>query len=138
MAAVMRENWLELQGLGHELLLAWAPWARDDAEGKHSWNVRPRVDRGYHGDPPREFFVVDKIVAPFRLAAIRVKRFPWQARDQDKWDALWWEVASRYYLGEQDPGMMAEQMGWSEQRVLANLVAFGALVEREFRDLTRR
>lgn len=121
MAAVMSEiikDELALEGLGHDLLEAWAPWARDDrGEGSHSWSVKPRIDRGYHGNPPDDFWVVDKIVAPQR---------------RDKTNA--WAVVSRFYLGEQDEGMIARDLVWSAARVRMNLLAFCGLVEREYRD----
>lgn len=121
MSAVMVETDLEPHGLGHELLLEWAPWARDDNEGERkSWAVRPRVDHGYHGDPPDRFFIVDKIVAPHRV-------------QKDSY----WKCVSAYYLGERCALEIASGMpGWSERAVLANIIGFGALVEREFRDYT--
>jgi len=108
---------VEPDGLGHELLIAWAPWARDDRDESHSWSVQPRLDPGYHGDPPAEFFVVDKIVAPHR-------------RDKTNY----WHVVGRYYLGESEPRWIAKELDWSVSRVLMNLCAFSALVEREYRD----
>lgn len=118
MSAVMKDVF-RLEGLGHELLLEWAPWARDDRDGE-SWgqSVGPRVARGYHGDPPKNFFVVDKIVAPHRVEK-----------------SSYWIVVSMFYLGERAEWEIARELGWSEQRVLMNLAAFGGLVEREFRDL---
>lgn len=118
MAAVLAE--IRLEGLGHELLLEWAPWARDDNEGKHSWAVKPRVQAGYHGDPPERFFVVDKIVAPHR-------------RDRSNY----WQVVGAFYLGERAEWEIAKELGWSEQRVLMNLAAFCGLVEREYLDMRR-
>lgn len=109
---------IKLEGLGHELLLNWAPWARDDSEERHSWSVRPRVDRGYHGDPPDQFWVVDKIVGPHR-------------RDRTPY----WNVVSRWYLGEVAMHLIVKEMGWSETRVMMNLVAFASMVEREYRDM---
>lgn len=123
MSAVMVEP-LEPQGLGHDLLLEWAPWARDDKDGEsHSWSVKPRVDPGYHGDPPANFFVVDKIVAPHR-------------RDKSSY----WKATSAYYLGERAPWEIATLLGpsWSERRVLINIIEFGVLVEREWRDYTEQ
>lgn len=124
MSALAIEAGLDLEpnGLGHDLLTEWAPWARDDKDGeKASWSVKPRVDPGYHGDPPNTFFVVDKIVAPHR---------------RDK--SVHWKTVSAYYLGERAPWEIAGLLGprWSERDVLSNIVAFGALVEREFRDYT--
>ncbi len=111
-------------GLGHDLLLEWAPWARDDNEGEagHSWASEERVDRGYHGDPPNNFYIVDKIVAPQR---------------KDK--TVFWTVTAMYYLGERSVGQISKILGsanWSESRVLLNLCGFAALVEREWRDYT--
>jgi hypothetical protein len=112
---------LEPSGLGHELLIEWAPWARDDNEGgRHSWSVKPRVDPGYHGDPPDNFWVVDKIVAPHR-------------RDR----TVYWRCASGYYLGERNVPELAHVLNWSEEHVLLNVIQFGALVEREWRDYTQ-
>jgi hypothetical protein len=114
------ERQLEPNGLGHELLLEWAPWARDDREGGgHSWSVKPRVDPGYHGDPPKNFYIVEKIVAPHQ---------------RDKTD--YWRAVSRWYLGEASPDWIARQLGWSELRVRSNVIVFCALVEREWRDYT--
>ena len=118
MATVERE--LEICGLGHDLLYAWAPWARDDHEGERkSWAVKPRVDHGYHGDPPKNFFIVDKIVAPHRVQK----------------DA-YWRVTSAFYLGERSIWEIADLLGWSEERVQVNIVVFCGLVEREWRDYT--
>ena len=122
MAAVMRET-LEPNGLGHELLLEWAPWARDDNDDgkRQAWASDQRVERGYHGDPPENFWIVDKVVAP-------------QRKDR----TVFWTVTAMYYLGERSPYQIAKILGseWSERRVLLNLCGFGALVEREWRDYT--
>lgn len=108
----------EPRGLGHDLLIEWAPWARDDGDGeRHSWAVKPRVAKGYHGDPPDNYWIVDKIVAPHR-------------RDRSSY----WKVVSAYYLGERPTWEIATQLEWSERRVLFNLAAFCGLVEREFGD----
>lgn len=116
MSAVLAE--FRPQGLGHELLLEWAPWARDDSDGeRHSWALKPRVDPGYHGDPPPNFWVVDKIVAPHR-------------RDKSPY----WLVCGAFYLGERAEWEIAKTLGWSEQRVLMNLAAFCCLIEREYLD----
>lgn len=121
MAAQMMETTteLKLEGFGHELLENWAPWARDDSEGHHSWNMKTSTGRGYWGDPPDEYWIVDKIVAPHR-------------RDKSNY----WLCVSRYYLGERALWEITKELGyhWPEKRVLLNLVAFGALVEREYRD----
>jgi hypothetical protein len=110
---------LDPSGLGHDLLVDWAPWARDDSDERHSWAVKPRIDHGHHGTPPDEFWVVDKIVAPHR-------------RDETSY----WKAVSRYYLGERSYEEIARDIGrdWSVNRVRINLVAFCALVEREFGD----
>jgi hypothetical protein len=118
MNAVAVEVRMELEGLGHELLMEWAPWARDDGDGsRHSWALKPRVDPGYHGDPPKNFFVVDKIVAPHRV----------------KKDT-YWKAASAFYLGERGLPEIGRSLGWSEGHVMTTLIVFAALVEREFRD----
>lgn len=122
MSAVTDDVVLEPSGLGHELLLQWAPWARDDNEGaRHSWSVKPRVDIGYHGDPPENFWIVDKIVAPHR-------------RDRSSY----WKVVSAVYLGERAVWEAADLLGWSERRARMNLLAFCGLVEREWRDYTEQ
>jgi len=125
MAAVMNDYTLEPNGLGHDLLLEWAPWARDDNDdgARHTWSSEARENRqrGYHGDPPSNFFIVDKIVAP-------------QRKDR----TAFWTVTAMYYLGERSPYQIAKILGgdWSERRVLLNICGFGALVEREWRDYT--
>ena len=116
----MATDEIDLTGsLGHRLLAEWAPWARDDRDGE-SWgqSVGPRMPRGYHGDPPKNFFIVDKIVAPHRVE-----------RSQ------YWTVVAMFYLGQRPDWEIARELGWSEQRVAFNLAAFAALVEREFKDL---
>jgi hypothetical protein len=121
-SALAIEVVLEPQGMGHELLVEWAPWARDDNDGERkSWAVKPRIDHGYHGDPPENFWIVDKIVAPHR-------------RDR----SAYWKAVSGFYLGERAPWEIASLLGpaWNERRVLVNIVEFGALVEREWRDYT--
>lgn len=119
MAAVMVEDSVELGGMGHDLLCIWAPWARDDNEGGHSWAMGPRVAKGYHGDPPDEFWIVDKIVAPHR---------------RDK--SVYWNVTSRFYLGERSFTEIRIELGpsWPEKRIRFNLAIFCSLVEREYRD----
>ncbi len=114
---------LEPSGLGHDLLVEWSPWARDDSEGRHSWHVKPRVDHGYHGDPPENYWLVDKIVAPHR-------------RDR----SVYWLVVSRWYLGEKSYAQIALDLGphWPEKRIRLNLVCFCELVAREFLDMRAR
>src|SRR5690606_38702134 len=63
-SAVMVAELLYPSGLGHDLLCEWALFARDDREeGAASWSVKPRVDRGWHGDPPDRWYVVNRIVS---------------------------------------------------------------------------
>ena len=111
---------LEPSGLGNDLLVEWAPWARDDAEDRHSWSVKPRVDHGYHGDPPDNFWITDKIVAPHR---------------RDK--SVYWLIVSRWYLGEKSYAQITLDLGrhWPEKRIRLNLVSFCELVQREFLDI---
>lgn len=123
MAAVLaNENDLLIpQGLGHDLLTTWAPWARDDRDERHSWAVKPRVMRGYWGNPPDEYWIVDKIVAPHR-------------RDGKPH----WRLVARWYLGEKSAHQISMELGrkdWPEKRVLMNLVIFCSLVEREYLDV---
>jgi hypothetical protein len=113
----------EPSGLGHDLLLDWAPWARDDRREEPSWSAewsgRPRIDHEYGGDPPEDFWIVDKIVAP-------------QRRD----GTTYWHVASRFYLGEKSYAQITIDLGknWPEKRVRLNLVCFAELVGREYLD----
>jgi hypothetical protein len=101
----------EPSGLGHDLLLDWAPWARDDRREEPSWSAewsgRPRIDHEYGGDPPEDFWIVDKIVAP-------------QRRD----GTTYWHVASRFYLGEKSYAQITIDLGknWPEKRVRFNLI----------------
>lgn len=107
----------QLCGLGHELLLEWAPWVRDDNEGRASWAVKPRVGKAYHGDMPRRIAFVDKIVATHR------REHP-----------PYWRAVSRYYLGQRALWEIARDLGWSEERVLTTLIVFCGVVEREYND----
>lgn len=118
MAAVMTEI-LEPEGLGHDLLTEWAPWVRDDNEGRASWAVKPRIQAGYHGDMPRRLQLVDKIVARHRLE-----------------NRQHWRVVARFYLGGRAIWEIARELDWSDDRVATTLIVFCSLVEREFRDST--
>lgn len=123
MAAVMNRlptaQWigLEPQGLGHELLLEWAPWVREDREPSASWSVKPRVDHGYHGDPPERVNKVDKIVARIRLEHHHYYR-----------------VISRYYLDQLLPHQMAAVLGYTEGWTRSMILAACGLVEMRYRD----
>lgn len=121
MSAVMDDiASMQPEGFGHELLLEWAPWARDDnAEGGHSWSVKPRVDPGYHGDPPERFFVVNRIVAEHK-------------REQ----AHFWAVVSRWYLGEQPLWLICRELDRGDWWVLQKVCWAAELVGREYRDYT--
>ena len=120
MVSVRHTQWgnLEPEGLGHDLLLEWAPWARDDREGGHSWSVKPRVDPGYHGDPPSRVDRVDRIVARIGLEQPR-----------------YYNVICHVYLGEKSYGDAARDLhmtqGWLRTMVLASC----GLVEIRYRDL---
>lgn len=119
MIAVMVAELLYPSGLGHDLLCEWALFARDDREeGAASWSVKPRVDRGWHGDPPDRWYDVNRIIS--RL----LKDHP----DYRK-------VVKPFYLGERAPWEIARQIGRSEQGVLVTLCHVVALVEREYRDM---
>lgn len=125
---------LEPCGLGHDLLWEWAPWARDDSDGRSSWNVKPRLGRGYWGDPPPNFKIVDKIVAPYRAAKQKLLKEPWEVTEWDRENAYWWEPVAQYYLGLHQPIEIASALGWSELRVCTVLCLFCGQVEREFKD----
>lgn len=116
----MSTQWqgFELQGLGHELLLEWSPWARDDREEGHSWHVRPRVDRGFHGTPPDRVMRVDKIVA-----RIRIEHPPY------------YRVVARYYLDELQPWQMTQVLGQTQGWIRTMLLAACGLVELRYRDV---
>lgn len=109
-------NGLEPRGLGHDLLTEWAPWVREDREGRHSWHVKPRVDRGYHGMPPDRVLKVDKIVARIRL------EYP-----------TYYRVIARYYLDELLPWQMADTLKATEGWIRAMLLAACGLVEMRYR-----
>lgn len=122
MSAVMVERsktqWqgLEPQGLGHDLLVEWAPWTREDREGGASWSIKPRVDRGYHGMPPNRVLRVDKIVAGIRIE-----------------HPAYYRVIARYYLDELLPWQMAETLNATEGWVRTMLLAACGLVEMRYR-----
>lgn len=111
------ERTLEPHGLGHELLLEWAPWVRDSRDDRNRWSVKPRIGKGYDGDMPERVQIVDKIVARQKL------------RNHSDW-----AVVSRYYLGNYDIPFVARDLGWAENRVRVRLLAVCGLVEREYRD----
>ena len=122
MAAVMQQTskqWqdLEPQGPGHDLLLEWAPWYREDRESGHSWHVKPRVDRGYHGDPPERIVRVERIVARMKLT-----------------HKPYYSVVTRYYLDELQPWQIVATMGNTEGWVRTMLLAACGLVEMRYRD----
>ena len=108
---------LEPSGLGHELLSEWCGWYRDDREGRHRWHVTPRVDRGYHGDPPERVFRVERIVARIKIDHHR-----------------YYSVIARYYLDQLLPHQIAPKLyiteGWCRSMILA---ACG-LVEIRYRE----
>jgi hypothetical protein len=111
---------LEPSGLGHDLLTEWAPWANDDREDRHSWSVKPRIDRGYHGTPPDNYWVTDKILAPHRV-------------DKD----IYWRLVARWYLDGKTYDQITRDLGpsWPEKRIALSLVQICAKVEREFLDI---
>ncbi len=113
---------LEPEGLGHDLLTEWGLWMRDNREGRESWAVRPRVDRGYHGDPPERVRFVDKLIARHRL------------RHHEQWS-----VVSRFYLSDYEPWQISRELGrrhWPEARIRTILLAVCGMIEREYRDWT--
>lgn len=120
MAAALMTEQLEPSGLGHDLLREWAPWARDDNEGRASWSVKPRVDPAYWGDPPERWYIVNRIVSKLLASNSDFRR-----------------VVKRYYLGGYEPWEIARKLGWSEVRVRTVLCVCCGLVEREYRDWTR-
>jgi hypothetical protein len=111
----MQWNGLEPEGLGHDLLTEWAPWQREDGESGASWSVKPRIDRGYHGDPPDRVMVVDKIVARIRM-------------DHHNY----YRVISRYYLDELAPWQMVQTLNATEGWVRTMLLAACGLVELRY------
>lgn len=112
-----------LEGLGHELLLEWGRWYRDDREGRASWAAKPRVDPGFYGTPPERARFVDKLIAKHKL----------KYRDD-------WRVVARYYLDDLAEWQIALQMRnpdgtkWAEGRVRTLLLVVCGMVEREYRD----
>jgi hypothetical protein len=123
MAAVMVERstqWenLEPQGLGHELLMEWAPWSREDREGGHSWHVKPRVDRGFHGTPPERVYRVERIVARMKI-------------DHHNY----YRVIARYYLDQLLPHQIAPNLGITEGWCRSMILAAGGLVEIRYKEL---
>ena len=120
MAATMvqeRSQWqgLEPQGLGHDLLLEWAPWYREDREGGHSWSVRPRIDKGFHGTPPERVHRVEKIVAKIKIE-----------------HRQYYSVIARYYLDELQPWQMVDVLNQTEGWVRTMLLAACGLVELRY------
>lgn len=119
--AEIRTQWgkLEPEGLGHDLLLAWAPWAREDRDPLlyPRWAEGPRVDKGYHGDPPDSVNRTDKIVARIRLE-----------------HRQYYRVIARYYLDQLLPHQMALTLGYTEGWTRTMILAACGLVEMRYRD----
>ena len=118
MGAVLSKEIREPTGLGHEQLTEWAGFARDSAETFHSWAVKPRVDKGYDGDPPDRWFVVNRIIGNLK-------------RDADNF----WPVVSRYYLGEMPLWLMERELNRSQHSLLVSLNWACELVRREYLDV---
>jgi len=123
MVAVLQEfprstQWgkLEPEGLGHDLLLEWAPWYREDGEGGHSWAVKPRIDRGYHGDPPERVHRVERIVAKIKVE-----------------HHAYYRVIARYYLDQLLPHQMAPILGYTEGWTRSMILAACGLVEMRYK-----
>jgi len=110
-----------LEGLGYDLLTEWGNWMRNDSENRASWSVKPRVDRGYHGDPPDRVMWLDKHIAKHKL----------EYRSD-------WSVISRYFLSDLQIWQIAKGLRWPEGRVQAVLARMCGMVERDYllRDLT--
>jgi hypothetical protein len=106
---------LKIEGLGHDLLTEWAPWMREDRESGASWHLKPRIDPGYHGDPPNRVLRVDKIVARIRLE-----------------HPAYYRVIARYYLDELQLWQMTEVMQHTEGWLRTMLLAACGLVEMRF------
>ena len=102
----------EPQGFGHELLTEWGQWFRDDGDGRASWAVKPRVDRGFHGEPPDRVRFVDKVIAHHKIS-----------------HKAHWSVISRYYLSDLSEWQIAKGMGWDRTRVNTVLLTVCGLVE---------
>jgi len=117
-AVVSQWQGLEPSGLGHDLLREWAPWAREDREGGQSWSVKPRVDHGYHGDPPERVMIVDRIVARMRIE-----------------HPAYYRVVARYYLDELQPWQMIQTLKQTEGWIRTMLLAACGLVERRYQDV---
>jgi hypothetical protein len=111
---------LEPSGLGHDLLLEWAPWAENDRDERHSWAVKPRVDRGHHGTPPDAYWVVDRILAPHH---------------RDK--SITWRLVVRWYVDKKSYQQITLDLGqsWPEKRIRLSLVQIATMVEREYLDI---
>ena len=109
---------MEPDGLGHNLLTEWGLYMRDPGEGRHSWAVKPRLDPGYHGDPPDRVRLVDKIIARHKLS-----------HHSD------WSVISRFYLSDLAMWQIARGLRWSESRVNTVILTVCGMVEREYLDI---
>ena len=116
----MTEKMSEPKGLGNDLLIEYAHYARDDREGRASWSVKPRVDPGYHGDPPDSWYVVNRIVAQHK------------AENKD-----FWNVVSRWYLGEKPVWLIQREINKPDWWIYSTLTWATNLVEREYLDITR-
>lgn len=120
---VLGANDLEPSGLGNDLLIDWAPWAREDRREDPSWSAewsgRPRIDHEYGGDPPDDFWIVEKILAPQRVLR-----------------SVYWTICAHWYLGEKSYAQIARDLGknWPEKRIRLNLVCLCELVAREYLD----
>ena len=106
-----------LEGLGHDLLTEWGLWCRNDSGGRQSWHVKPRIDIGYHGDPPDRVNWLDKLIAQHKL----------------KYHSDW-SIISRFYLNDLQIWQIAKSMRCPESRVETTLMRMAGLVEREYND----
>ena len=113
----MTETLPDPYGKGHDMLVEWGIWTRDDREGGASWSVRPRVDPTHGGEPPEFVFWLDKIIAKRKLKV-----------HGD------YGIIARYYLSDLTAWQIARERKWSENRVKGAIQAFCGLVEREWED----
>lgn len=114
----------EPSGLGHELLTEWGIYAENDRDGRESWSVKPRVDPGYHGDPPDRWYVVNRIVS--QRARI----------DGRKGYTDFYRLVSRFYLGSKSYSMIQKDLNKPEWWVKSMLVWACETTKREFVDVT--
>ena len=113
----MTETLPDPYGKGHDMLVEWGIWTRDDREGGASWSVKPRLDKCTKGEPPDSVVWLDKLIAKHKL------------RSHNDW-----RVLAQYYMDDRAIWEVAKRMKWADDRVRGLLLAFCGLVEREWED----